>query len=64
MLPVPSRGVCRHVGAANEVFKQGLFKLGLITDATSDQQMKIRSSHGIGFNVSIPAASSFSRGWW
>ncbi len=45
-------------GAANEVFKQGLFKLGLITDATSDSQMKIwfnhGISHGIGLNVHDP----------
>ncbi|MBZ5618181.1 MAG: aminopeptidase P N-terminal domain-containing protein [Acidobacteriia bacterium] len=42
-------------GAANEVFKQGLFKLGLITDVTSDQQLRIwfnhGISHGIGLNV-------------
>jgi Xaa-Pro aminopeptidase len=44
--------------AANEVFKQGLFKLGLITDATSDAQMKIwfnhGITHGIGLNVHDP----------
>jgi Xaa-Pro aminopeptidase len=45
-------------GAANEVFKQRLFALGLITDATSDAQMKVWSihgiSHGIGLNVHDP----------
>ena len=42
-------------GAATEVFKQGLFKLGLITDVTSAQQVGIwfnhGISHGIGLNV-------------
>ena len=45
-------------GAATEVFKQGLFKLGLITDVTSNQQVGIwfnhGISHGIGLNVHDP----------
>ena len=45
-------------GAATEVFKQGLFKLGLITDPTSDAQVRIwfnhGISHGIGLNVHDP----------
>lgn len=53
-------------GAANEVFKQGLLKLGLITDATSDQQMKIWSihgiSHGIGLNVHDPGGAELQPG--
>jgi Xaa-Pro aminopeptidase len=53
-------------GAANEVFKQGLFKLGLITDANSDQQMKIwfphGISHGIGLNVHDPGGRELQPG--
>lgn len=51
----PAGGPTSVQGAANEVFKQGLFKLGLISDVTSDQQMRIwfnhGISHGIGLNV-------------
>jgi Xaa-Pro aminopeptidase len=53
-------------GAANEVFKQGLFKLGLITDATSDAQMRIwfnhGISHGIGLNVHDPGGRELQPG--
>jgi Xaa-Pro aminopeptidase len=53
-------------GAANQVFKQGLFKLGLITDATSDAQMKIwfnhGISHGIGLNVHDPGGKELQPG--
>jgi len=53
-------------GAANEVFKQGLFKLGLITDASSDQEMKVWSihgiSHGIGLNVHDPGGAELQPG--
>jgi Xaa-Pro aminopeptidase len=53
-------------GAANEVFKQGLFKLGLITDANSEQQMKIwfphGISHGIGLNVHDPGGRELQPG--
>jgi Xaa-Pro aminopeptidase len=53
-------------GAANEVFKQGLFKLGLITDANSDRQMKIwfphGISHGIGLNVHDPGGHELQPG--
>jgi Xaa-Pro aminopeptidase len=42
-------------GAATEVFKQGLLKLGLITDVANNQQVGIwfnhGISHGIGLNV-------------
>ena len=53
-------------GAANEVFKQGLFKLGLITDPASDQQMRIwfnhGISHGIGLNVHDPGGRELQPG--
>ena len=53
-------------GAANEIFKQGLFKLGLISDATSDQQMRIwfnhGISHGIGLNVHDPGGRELQPG--
>jgi len=40
-------------GAANQVFKEGLLKLGLITDASNDQQLKIWFNHGIGHNIGL-----------
>jgi Xaa-Pro aminopeptidase len=53
-------------GAAGEVFKQGLFKLGLITDPKSDAEMKIwfnhGISHGIGLNVHDPGGSELQPG--
>jgi Xaa-Pro aminopeptidase len=53
-------------GAANVIFKQGLFKLGLISDATSDQQMRIwfnhGISHGIGLNVHDPGGRELQPG--
>ncbi len=53
-------------GAVNEVFKKGLFHLGLITDVTSDQQMRIwfnhGVSHGIGLNVHDPGGRELSPG--
>src|ERR1019366_5886624 len=53
-------------GAANEGFKQGLFKMGLITDATSDQQLRIwfnhGISHGIGLNVHDPGGRELEPG--
>ena len=53
-------------GAANEVFKQGLYRMGLITDANSDQQMRIwfnhGISHGIGLNVHDPGGREFQPG--
>ncbi len=53
-------------GAANEVFKAGLFKLGLITDPKSDAQMRIwfnhGISHGIGLNVHDPGGRELSPG--
>ncbi|MEO8592764.1 MAG: aminopeptidase P family protein [Candidatus Solibacter sp.] len=54
----PSTGAESIQGAANEVFKAGLYKLGLMTDPASDAQMKIwfnhGISHGIGLNVHDP----------
>jgi Xaa-Pro aminopeptidase len=53
-------------GAANKVFKEGLFKLGLITDIGSDQQLRIwynhGLSHGIGLNVHDPGGREFQPG--
>ncbi len=53
-------------GAANEVFKQGLFKMGLITDANSEQQVRIwfnhGISHGIGLNVHDPGGRELEPG--
>jgi Xaa-Pro aminopeptidase len=54
----PGRPSNAMQNAANEVFKQGLYKLGLITDPNSDEQAKVWSihgmSHGIGLNVHDP----------
>ncbi len=40
-------------GAAMDVFRQGLFKLGLITDMKSDQQVRIWFNHGIGHGIGL-----------
>ncbi|HTS62388.1 MAG TPA: Xaa-Pro aminopeptidase [Candidatus Acidoferrales bacterium] len=52
--------------AANDVFKQGLYKLGLITDPNSDAQAKVWSihgmSHGIGLNVHDPGGRELQPG--
>jgi Xaa-Pro aminopeptidase len=40
-------------GAAMEVFKQGLFKLGLITDPKSDAEARIWFNHGIGHGIGL-----------
>jgi Xaa-Pro aminopeptidase len=62
----PSGNANSIQGAANEVFKKGLFKLGLITDAASDEQMKIwfnhGISHGIGLNVHDPGGRELQPG--
>jgi Xaa-Pro aminopeptidase len=54
----PGRAANAMQNAAHEVFKQGLYKLGLITDRNSDEQAKVWSihgmSHGIGLNVHDP----------
>jgi len=48
-------GVDSVTGAANEVFRRGLLRLGLITDVKSDAQLRLwfnhGISHGIGLNV-------------
>jgi Xaa-Pro aminopeptidase len=53
-------------GAASEVFKQGLYKLGLITDPNSNQQLGIwfmhGISHGIGLNVHDPGGPELQPG--
>jgi len=62
----PSGGPESVQGAAIEVFKQGLFKLGLITDANSEQQVHIwfnhGISHGIGLNVHDPGGRELQPG--
>jgi Xaa-Pro aminopeptidase len=40
-------------GAAADVFKQGLVKLGLMTDATSDAQLRVWYFHGIGHGIGL-----------
>jgi len=53
-------------GAANEVFKQGLLKLGLITDPNNAQQLALWTihgiSHGIGLNVHDPGGPELQAG--
>jgi Xaa-Pro aminopeptidase len=50
----PMTGGADSVGnAAAEVFKQGLFKLGLITDPTSDAQLRVWYFHGIGHGIGL-----------
>ncbi len=39
--------------AANDVFRQGLFRLGLITDVSNDQQVRIWFNHGIGHGIGL-----------
>ena len=39
--------------AANKVFKDGLMKLGLITDPDNDQQVRIWFNHGIGHSIGL-----------
>ena len=62
----PAGGPTSVQGAANEVFKQGLFKMGLITDVTSDRQLRIwfnhGISHGIGLNVHDPGGRELEPG--
>jgi len=62
----PSGGPTSVQGAANEVFKEGLFKMGLITDVHSDQQLRIwfnhGISHGIGLNVHDPGGRELQPG--
>jgi len=40
-------------GAAAEVFRKGLLKMGLITDASSNQQLGIWFNHGIGHSIGL-----------
>ena len=54
------------LGAAAEVFKRGLFQMGLLTDASSDQQLRVwlphGISHGIGLNVHDPSPAELQPG--
>ncbi|HLK64836.1 MAG TPA: Xaa-Pro aminopeptidase [Bryobacteraceae bacterium] len=62
----PAGGPTSVQGAANEVFKKGLYKMGLITDVNSDQQVRIwfnhGISHGIGLNVHDPGGRELEPG--
>jgi len=62
----PGKTSADITGAANAVFKEGLYKLGLITDPNSDQQVRIwfnhGISHGIGLNVHDPGGREFQPG--
>lgn len=40
-------------GAVLEVFKKGLYKLRLITDPNSDQQVRIWYNHGVGHGIGL-----------
>jgi Xaa-Pro aminopeptidase len=40
-------------GAVTAVFKKGLYKLGLITDPDSDQQVRIWFNHGVGHGIGL-----------
>jgi Xaa-Pro aminopeptidase len=48
-----SRGADSIQGAANKVFRERLYRLGLITDPDSDQQAKTWSIHGIGHGIGL-----------
>jgi Xaa-Pro aminopeptidase len=62
----PTGGPTSVQGAANEVFRQGLFKMGLITDVNNEQQVRIwfnhGISHGIGLNVHDPGGRELQPG--
>jgi Xaa-Pro aminopeptidase len=50
----PMTGGAESVGgAASDVFKKGLYKLGLITDPTSDAQLRVWYFHGIGHGIGL-----------
>jgi Xaa-Pro aminopeptidase len=40
-------------GAVTEVFRKGLYKLGLITDPDSDQQVRVWFNHGVGHGIGL-----------
>jgi Xaa-Pro aminopeptidase len=61
-----SGGEASIQGAVNQVMKEGLFRLGLITDVRSDQQMRVwfnhGASHGVGLNVHDPGGRELEPG--
>lgn len=62
----PGRTPAEVTAAANKVFREGLYKIGLITDPNSDQQVRIwfnhGISHGIGLNVHDPGGRELQPG--
>ena len=62
----PGHTPAQVTAAANKVFRDGLYKLGLITDPNSDQQVRIwfnhGISHGIGLNVHDPGGRELQPG--
>jgi Xaa-Pro aminopeptidase len=62
----PGRTPAEVTAAANKVFRDGLYKIGLITDPNSDQQVRIwfnhGISHGIGLNVHDPGGRELQPG--
>jgi Xaa-Pro aminopeptidase len=48
-----SRGQESVNGAVTKVFKQGLYKLGLLTDPENDQQLRTWYFHGIGHGIGL-----------
>jgi Xaa-Pro aminopeptidase len=62
----PGKTSADITGAANKVFADGLYKLGLITDPSNLAQVRIwfnhGISHGIGLNVHDPGGREFQPG--
>jgi len=62
----PGHTPAEATAAANKVFRDGLYKLGLITDPNSDMQVRIwfnhGISHGIGLNVHDPGGRELQPG--
>ncbi len=48
-----NRGADSMQAAANQVFGQGLYRLGLVTDPASEWQIKVWFNHGIGHSIGL-----------